>query len=525
MRAPPLRSSLLLVALIGLTPSSAEAQAVEGEATAAVIEVEGALDDFQARAVKASIKEALSRKPRYLIVRIDSPGGTIKAADAIATALVRARDAEVQTIAFVDKDALSGGAMVAIACDRIIMARGARLGDVLPIEVRQNILGQIKDVSVAEKLISPMRSSLLGYAGDKEYPREVLAAMVDPQHQGLVRYTTSEGGKSRVRYMSLERFENLSSRELASISGDEVLARPGQLLTLTGEQARACGMAWAIDLNSVDAVCAALASEAHLKSVEAYRPSGLWWVGFLRLCTQPIVRIGLFVAGAVFLVIGLTIPGTGAPEVFSVLCFALGLGASYAVGLSGFAEIGLFLLGVGLLAIEVFVIPGFGFTGVAGILMILASFLLSLQRFVLPTTDAEWDLFAHNIFATGSAFVLSVAAVGVAMRFLPKSSLLRGLILSSRQPSGTEAAIAGTDQSAAALVGRVATVHTPLRPVGEILLAGEVIDAVSEERSIDPGTLVEIIGRSGFSVVVRPAPKGLTCEDDGLYSPRGEVSP
>lgn len=481
----------------------------KGHALAAVIDFDSNIDAISVEGLKVRLRDALSLKPKYLILKLTTGGGTVEGSEDIAGEISKVSESGVQTIAFVRKQALSGGTMIALACDRIVMSPKSYIGDVLPIQIESRQFGLDQRAKIAEKLISPVRASLLQYADGKNYPESLIRAMVDPNHDGIVRVRMRSQGKHSTRYMSLEEYNNLPEFEEREIFEKDILVRPGEILTLSSEKAKANGFAWRADISEVPELCQALALEAGLKTVEPVSLNQHWWVKVLEFCANPWIKTVLFAIGVVALLIGFASPGMGGPEVVALLAFGLAFGSSYMFGLASYIEIMLFLIGAGLIALEVFVIPGFGVTGVLGIGLVMASFLLTLQGFIIPQTQAEWDLFIENIVRTIISFSLIAIVMSITLRFLPKTGLLGGLLHDEQQESGTQAVLAGSEMPEEMLLGRVGMVHTPLRPSGEIRLGEDVLDAVSEEALIEAGVQVEIIGRRGFSVLVRRLPKEL----------------
>jgi len=519
----PLLAGLLLL-FLGLSPASA--QGAKETALAAVITVSEEITEFTAREFELRLGESMERKPRFLIVKLDTPGGLVTASEDIANKLRRvAERSKVETIAYVTRDALSGGTMIALACRRIVMAPDARIGDVLPIQLQRTIFGEKFDPKVAEKLVSPIRATLETYAADNGYPELLARAMVDPDHEEILRVRIPLGPKKvDLRYFTRSQLEALPEADRASISRVETVLAARKLLTLTAGRAQEFGFAWRANVTSVEELCRELALESGLKRVEPYSPQNLWWISLLRSFNNPWAKTLLFALGAICLLISLVKPGLIVPEILCALCFGLAFFSSYMVGLAGYVEVLIFLLGFALLALEIFVLPGFGICGVSGIACIMASFLLILQGFLIPTTSAEWTQFFENLVRTMVSFVIIIAAAAVTLRYLPKTGALGAILLSGEQRAGEPAIIAGAiHEDSASLIGQRGVVQTILRPTGELRLGDKLLDAISEERVIEVGVEVEIVGLRGFQVIVRPAPKELAYDPDSPLMARKEA--
>jgi membrane-bound serine protease (ClpP class) len=193
-------------------------------------------------------------------------------------------------------------------------------------------------------------------------------------------------------------------------------------------------------------------------------------------------------------------PGWGLPGTVALISLALFFGSSYILQLASIMEILLFVAGVILLALEIFVIPGFGITGILGIIFIVASLFLSLmgsQPFV------DWSQVSIAIFQLAGALVLSLLIFMVLIKYLPKSSAFSKLVLAEAESADKGFVSYPSDK---ALIGKEGIALTDLRPAGLAEFNGERIDVVADWDYIVKGKKIKVIRVEGIKVVVKEVP-------------------
>jgi membrane-bound serine protease (ClpP class) len=182
---------------------------------------------------------------------------------------------------------------------------------------------------------------------------------------------------------------------------------------------------------------------------------------------------------------------------------------SYLVGLAEVTEMLIFVLGVGLLAVEIFLLPGFGVFGIAGIILIFVSLILSMQSFTIPdvqTAPWQWTILKRNFIVVGLSSSLAVIFFIILVRYLSSVPFFSHLILSADVK--TSAGFSSVAMDAAPLLGKKGIVFTALRPVGKITMlddkgrqTGQTIEAVTEGDFINKGETVVIINIDGSRIV------------------------
>ena len=198
----------------------------------------------------------------------------------------------------------------------------------------------------------------------------------------------------------------------------------------------------------------------------------------------------------------------------AALCFAIFFWSRFLGGTAGWLEVTLFVFGIALIAMEIFVIPGFGVFGLSGGLAVIFSLILASQTFVIPSTNAEFDQFSWTLGTLSSSIVAVVVIGSVLSHFMPKIPGLRGFVLTapgttedagpllSPDVTGDPSQILQSDQDAS-LLSQTGTAFSTLRPSGKAHINGKLIDVVSGGDFIDPGTAVQVVEVAGNRVVVR----------------------
>lgn len=413
-----------------------------------VAEITGMIDLGLGPFTERVLQEAEAEGAPLVVFEIDTLGGRVDAAITIRDHLLGSR---VPTVAFVRPRAISAGALIALAAERIAMKPGGTLGAATPVQ-----LGAEGASPVDEKAVSYVRKEFRATADARKRPGPIAEAMVDPD---------------------------------VVVPG---LSAKGKLLTLTTSEALAHGVA---DLEATD--LQELLEKLELDRAPRRRAEVNWAERVLRFLTQPVVASLLLTIGFLGLLIELQTPGVGLPGVLGVLCLVAFFGGHAIVKLVGWEQVLLVVLGLALLALEIFVLPGFGVAGVLGLVALGAGLTTSLLG-----AGATPEAILLAVARVAISATLALLGAWIALRFLPRVPGGRKLILSTTvgEASGTEEA------EPLSFVGARGTSITPLRPAGIALLAGERVDVVSQGEFIAPGEPIEVVTHEGHRVVVRRAP-------------------
>ncbi|MFW5952117.1 MAG: NfeD family protein, partial [Gemmatimonadota bacterium] len=313
------RSLAALLVLAGVVGCAPEEPAAPAEPAVYRIPVTGVIELGLAPFLQRSLDEAEAAGAEAVVLDVNTPGGRIDAAQQMVDAI---KEADVPVVAFVDPRALSAGAMIALAADEVYMVPGAIIGAATPVTGE----GQ----KATEKIVSAMRSEMRALAERRGLDPRIAEAMVDEE-----------------------------------IAVDGVIER-GKLLTLTTAEAESVGYARvAEDLG--DALQQAGVAAERVVTAEIN-----WAENAVRFLTHPLVSPFLLSLGFLGLLIEIKTPTFGLAGGAGITALALFFGGHYLVGLAGWEELLLLGAGLVLLAIEVFVVPGFGIFGLLGIGGVLA---------------------------------------------------------------------------------------------------------------------------------------------------------
>jgi membrane-bound serine protease (ClpP class) len=218
--------------------------------------------------------------------------------------------------------------------------------------------------------------------------------------------------------------------------------------------------------------------------------------------TSAAVTSILVLIGLVAIYLEISSPGFGVPGTVAIIAFATIFIGGALLGTVGSLEIIMFLVGVVLLVVEIFLIPGFGATGITGIVLMVLALVLSRQEFIVPRFSWQWGIFLRNLRNVGLGFFGSLVAIVVLMRVFHRTPLLKRLILSETQASSA-GYTAQSQDSSASLVGRRGAAVTTLRPAGKAEFDGEVLAVETDGEFIERGSAVEIFEVSGNRILVR----------------------
>jgi membrane-bound serine protease (ClpP class) len=414
-----------------------------------VVPITGIIDLGLAPFVGRVLEEAAGAEATAVILDINTFGGRVDAAVLIRDALLRAR---VRTVAFVNKRAISAGALIALAAETIAMADGGTIGAAMPVEMGPP---GAPARPVAEKTVSYMRKEFRATAESRKRPPLLAEAMVD-----------------------------------ADVEIPGVIDK-GKLLTLTTEEALQHGLA-DVRAESLDAVLQFL----HLTGADVRTASQTWAETLVRFLTHPVMGSLLMTLGILGIIVELRTPGFGVPGALGLASLALFFWGHWLVQLAGWEELLLVGSGLVLLALEVFVVPGFGLTGILGLTALLGGLGLSVVG-----AGATWEVILMAMGRGALALLLAFAASLALLRLLPRLPVGRRLVLEPALLSGTAGAAA--PERDYGWLGKHGIAASPLRPAGLAHLDGERVDVVSDGELIEAGQPIEVIRVDGNRIVVR----------------------
>jgi membrane-bound serine protease (ClpP class) len=441
-------TGLVLTVLSGVQRATA-ATAQATRPFVIVAPIEGMIDLGIAPFVQRVLRDAERDQAAAVILEINTFGGRVDAAILVRDALL---SAEVPTVAFINRRAISAGALIALAAEKIAISSGGTIGAAMPV---QTGAPGAPSAPVEEKTVSYVRKEFRATAESRNRPLLIAEAMVDAD---------------------------------VEIEG---LIEKGKLLTLTTAEALERGVADFRAVN-IDEILAAIS----LPGAEVRRAEVNWAESFVRLLTNPVVSSLLLSVGLLGILVEIRTPGVGVPGIAGLTSLALFLGGHWIVRLAGWEELLLVSLGVILMLVEVLVIPGFGVAGLAGIAALLGGLTLTLIG-----EGASVPAISGAIVRVTISMVAALVAGLLLMRLMTRTPFARRLVLDTdmNAAEGWES----TPEREHQLVGAHGHTHTALRPAGIADIGGERVDVVSEGEMIESGAAVLVTRVDGNRVVVR----------------------
>ena len=314
--------------------------------------------------------------------------------------------------------------------------------------------------------------------------------------------------------LTVYRVRDETTGKLAYMSQGELDAHPGQwkklgtvlqtgggrFLTVGGEEAVELGLAWGVVSSRADIEARYPRLQGELLLLE---PGAIDTA--VQILNSPWITGLLLVLGLVGLYLEFSSPGIGLGGLLAAVCFATFFWSHFLGGTANWLAAVLFLLGVGFLAVEMFILPGFAVAGIAGIVLLIASLVLAMQGFFIPHSPHELAMLTQTllvVFFSGLSF--TVAAMVISKRF-GSVPLLGRLLLAPPEPapagSGADMA-SGLPTESPIAVGQLGVAQSALRPGGKARFGNRYADVVADGAFITKGTRVKIVYISGNRVVV-----------------------
>jgi len=442
---PMLRSDLVERLELSSTPAGS---------TVLVFPVEGNID----LGIAAFLERSLGGRDdlQTVVLEINTFGGRVDAAVQMRDLLM---ETDIPTIAYVHPRAISAGALIALSCDVIAVAPGSSMGAATPVQVQGG-----EAAPVEAKYVSYLRGEFRSTAESQGRDGTVAEAMVDAS-------VVVEGLVSAEELLTLDDAQALSTG-IADVRVGDL----GELLAVLG-----------------------------LESANRETPQISWAERLVRFLTDPVVGGLLMSIGMLGIAIELYSPGVGLPGAVGVTCLALFFFGHFMTHLAGIEEIVLIGIGLVLLALEAFVIPGFGVAGIAGLIVLALGLVLALVGLDLRVSLQTGDLWLAALRVAAS-LGLAVMAFAAFLYVAPQSRFGQWLVLKETvRGQASRRGIRGEQKlSDAELMGRTGIVLSDLRPSGSARFGSERVDVISEGAWVPKGTEIKVVEVRGSRVVVRP---------------------
>ncbi len=403
-----------------------------------------------------AFQEAEQLNADAILLHLNTYGGQVVFADSIRTRILNSR---IPVHVFIDNNAASAGALISIACDSIYMRPGANIG-------AATVVNQTGE-QMPDKYQSYMRST--------------------------IRATAEAHGKDTIITPTDTIIKWVRDPQIAEAMVDERIYIPGiidtgKVLTLTAMEAIEFGFCEGT-ANSVDEVVGFLQLKPY--KLETFEPS--FYDGLKGFLTSPVLRglLILIILGGLYF--ELQSPGIGFPLILAATAAILYFAPLYLDGLAANWEILLFIIGVALIAVEIFVIPGFGIAGISGIILALTGLILSLlenRAFDFTDVDASAFITALLTVFTGiiGGFIISV---WLSQKLLTTTKgPFSKLALQTSQPISE--GYLSVDVKMKELIGSTGRALTMLRPSGRVEVNNKGYDARATEGYIDKDETIEV---------------------------------
>ena len=426
------------------------------------VPIEGTIDLGLPPFIQRTLEDAESNEATAVIFDINTFGGRVDAATQIKDAIL---GADILTIAFINRRAISAGALISLSCEKIYMTGGGLIGAATAVDMTGK--------KGSEKVISFMREEMASTAEKRGRSKEIARGMVDEE---LTFTHLVIGGDS--------------------IKVDDIEGRKdGKLISLTTEQA----LKYKIADGTAENMEALLDSLGY-SSFKIIETTENWSEAIVRFLTNPVVASLLTTFGFLGILFELQSPGWGVPGFVGLACLILSLSASYIAQLATMSDMLFVLTGLALILLEVLVIPGFGIAGLGGIgLMIYGLYLL-----LLPDIPVGEEVLGQAMDGFLIGLVGAVIGVVLLAKLMIKTKFWEQLTAPDTQKKEDGYSNTFGWES---LQGETGNADTDLHPSGWVRVKDQRIFVVSEGEFIEEGKEIKILSVDGNRVLVRELTK------------------
>jgi len=426
------------------------------------VPIEGTIDLGLPPFIQRTLDDAESNEATAVIFDINTFGGRVDAATQIKDAIL---GANISTIAFINRRAISAGALISLSCEKIYMTGGGLIGAATAVDMTGK--------KGSEKVISFMREEMASTAEKRGRSKEIARGMVDDE----LSFTHLVIGRD-------------------SIKVDDIEGRKdGKLISLTTEQA----LKYKIADGTAENIEALLDSLGY-SSVKTIETAENWSEAIVRFLTNPVVASLLTTFGFLGILFELQSPGWGIPGFVGLACLILSLSASYIAQLATMSDMLFILTGLALIVLEALVIPGFGVAGLGGIgLMIYGLYLL-----LLPDIPVGEEVLGQAMDGFLIGLVGAVIGLVLLVKLMIKTKFWEQLTAPDTQKK--EDGYSNT-LGWESLQGETGIADTDLHPSGWVRVKDQRIFVVSEGEFIEEGKEIQILSVDGNRVLVRELTK------------------
>ncbi|MEI0478845.1 NfeD family protein [Brachyspira pulli] len=395
--------------------------------------------------IKKAIDKAYEDKADLIILELDTPGGLLSSALSIKNYII---ESDVPVVVYINKNALSAGALISLSAKEIYMSDGSVIGAATPIYVNGN-----EPKKASEKEVSAMRAAMRASAEANNKNARAAEAMVD---ETIVLNRKSDG-------------IDLDDKTLLTLSADEAVK-----INIADKKA-----------NSIEEIIKLKGLDKNYTIVDIEEEQ---YDSVLKFLLNPFILSLLISIGIAGIYLEIKTPGFGVGGVTAIVAFSVFFFAQFLSGDSNLLAPAIFVLGIILLGVEIFLIPGFGVTGILGIIGIVSSIFISF---------GINNIAAATLVIFISLIVDIVLIILIARFFVKSKDLKRNVILDS-DTSGYNSSVSYND-----LLNKEGIADTFFRPSGYIIIDDKKYDAISEGEFIDKGSKLKVILVEGNKIVVK----------------------
>ncbi len=476
-----------LEAVLRLAPGSLTRDpAAQGGWKSVQVELRGTMNAQVVNSIRTMLAHHIATEdPNLVLVWIDSEGGSFVDSLTLAEDLADFDSDKIRTVAFVKNQALADAALIALACDQLVMHEDAKLG------------GGGYHVGESDRESNHKQIRHLAQVKNRNW--SLMAALADPRAPDLSVARYERAGTGEVRYFCPAELEAQPDSDRWNRQGEDIDTLNG----FTATRATDVGLTENVVASFSDVERIYDLSESPRKLQPLW--SDIWVQKLAAFLTRPMIA-GMLLFGAWFcLSTEMSQPGLSVPGFLAALFFTLFFWSHFLSGTAGWLEVLLFVLGAGCIALELFVIPGFGIFGIGGAIMVVSSIVLASQSFIVPRNAYE----VGKLPASLSMVLVAMAGVIAAMLFmrkvLPHSPYLNRMLL---EPPGADELDERRRRESLVqwdhLSGKQGVTTTQLMPSGKARFGDDVVDVISSGEVIARDTQIVVADVRGSRIEVHP---------------------
>lgn len=429
-----------------------------------VVPLKGEVSEAQFFFLRRAIKQAERDDASAIILDMDTYGGSLQSAVNMLNAL---STTALPTYTYVNNNAGSAGALIAISTRHIYMAPVSAIGAAAPVMAG----GQELPPTMSDKIISYFSGYFRSAAEKNGYNPDIAEAFINKDKEVKI--------------------------------GDRVIHAKGSLLTLSAQEAVKKENGKPLLASGIASSLGDIMTQAKLSgALRRFEPTGFEQVAFWITKLAPLFLLG----GIIGAYIEFKTPGFGLPGIVSIICFLIFFTGHYIAGLAGWEVFVIFFVGVALVVSELVLHPGTILPGLAGLVLMLGALLYAMiDRYpsqpLLPTPE----MLITPMFNLAIAGAAGVIAILILAKYLPQSPLYDRIVLGSKDPPGPSLSDVSIESPLRIQPGALGFAKTILRPSGKAAFGDLLLDVVTQGDFIQAGANVRVLKIEGARIVVEAA--------------------